>query len=491
MAASERPRLALIAGTVLALAAAPSGAAAQAVVPLSAPSPSAAATAPSTDGGPLLLDAVLASSARQAPQILEGLAKVRSAEGKRLSIEGAFDTVFSAEASSRLSGYYDGTYLDGKVTRPLEDWGGQVYSGYRISRGRFPIYEDKAYTNQAGEVRVGAVFALMRDRLIDDRRFGRTSADADIGVAEAERQMVAIGVQRRALDAYAGWVAAGQRLGIYRELVDLAEERQRGLRRSVEAGLRPAIVLVENEQSLLRRRAMLVQAEQAVAAAANTLSLYWRDGEGQPRVVTAAAMPGHLPPLPLARRDGPRLRPDLRAAQLRERLVRDRLALDRNALLPRLDFEVEGSRDFGVQGAGGPSRFGNDLKVGLRFSLPLQQRTAQGRIAQTEAEIDAARRRAQWLDEQIGAEVRGLEIASDAVDKLVSLSGEERARADTMAQAERRRFTLGASDLFLVNTREEAAANAALGLVDVQLRRLAVRADLLAASGDARALGLE
>jgi hypothetical protein len=59
-----------------------------------------------------------------------------------------------------------------------------------------------------------------------------------------------------------------------------------------------------------------------------------------------------------------------------------------------------------------------------------------------------------------------------------------------MAVAERRRFEMGASDLFLVNTREETAAGVALGLLDGRLKRLASSADLAAASGNAAALGL-
>ncbi|VWX48328.1 TolC family protein [Novosphingobium sp. 9U] len=441
--------------------------------------------------GPLHLRDLLSSSARHAPQILEGLARVRAAEGKRLSVDGAFDTVFSAEAFTRPSGYYDGSFLDLKVTRPFETIGGQTYSGYRVSRGSFPIYEDKAYTNRLGEIRVGAVFSLLRDREIDERRFARTSADADVALADAERQMIAIGVQRRAIDAYSSWIAAGQRVGVYAELVKLAEERQAGLRRSVDAGLRPAIVLVENDQNLLRRRSLLVQAQQALTVAANSLSLYWRDHTGAGLMPTPVHLPSELPAvIPAKYSMADRFRPDQAAAELRERLVRERLTLDRNSLLPRLDMEVEASRNFGDEGLGGRSRFGNDVRFGLRLSVPLQQRGARGRIAQTEGEIAAARQRIRWLDDQISAEIRGLGVQARALERVVAIAVEEKSRADQMAVAERRRFTMGASDLFLVNTREEAAANAALSVIDVQLRRFAISADLAAATGDVDQLGL-
>lgn len=477
-----------LAATWLLVACLSAPASAQEIAPLPLPTPPP--SPPRYVSTELSASDLLASSARQSPQILEALARVRAADGRRMGAEGAFDTLFSAEAGSRVLGYYSGSFADAKVTRPLENWGGQVYGGYRVSSGTFPIYEDKTYTNQLGEIRAGAVFSLLRDRMIDDRRFGRVSAEADQAVAQAERQMVAIGVQRKAFDAYLNWVAAGQRLAVYRQLLGLAQERQRGLRRSFEAGLRSRIVLTENDQTVLRRQAMVVQSEQAVAASANTLSLYWRDAEGRPVIARAEQMPAHLPTPPVTERPKDVMRPDLIVAQLRERLVRDRLELDRNALLPRLDLQVEMARDFGEIGPGGVSRSGNDLRFGLRFSVPLEQRTARGKLMQTEAELEANLRRAQWIDEQIRAEIEGIAIALDAAERLIALTEEERQRAEEMAAAERRRFEMGASDLFLVNSREEAAASVSLNLLDQQIRRIAASADLAAATGHAEGLGL-
>ena len=91
------------------------------------------------DTRPLLLDEVLRSSATHAPQIVEAFARVRQAEGRALTAEGAFDTVFDVDAQSRVAGYYDGTVVEGRATRPLAGNGGPRYGGYRVSRGAYPI----------------------------------------------------------------------------------------------------------------------------------------------------------------------------------------------------------------------------------------------------------------------------------------------------------------------------------------------------------------
>jgi outer membrane protein TolC len=443
---------------------------------------------------PLTLSEVLGSSRRHAPQVLEAIAKVRQAGGKALTAEGAFDTVVKAEAETRLSGYYDGRFAQGTITRPIENFGGSLYGGYRVSSGRFPIYEDERFTNQLGEIKVGAVLSLLRDRVIDDRRFARSSARIDIDIADAERLLTAIGIQRRAIGAYNQWVAAGLRRSVYRDLLQLARDRQSGLRRQVQAGARPGIILTENEQNILRRETLVVRAEQELAVAANGLSLFLRDTNGAPLQPDAKRLPTAFPQLtrtianPRVLLDG---RPDLRQLDLRLKQATERLALDRNSLSPRLDLKVEASQDIGPVGEGGSSRVGTDTKVGLSFTLPLERRVAKGRIDQTVAEIDAIRRRRQQTEEQIVAAIDALAIDVGATKQLRALAEAEHDRATTMARAESRRFVMGASDFFLVNIREEAAADAAVRELDAAYREVVANAELASAAADLPTLGLE
>lgn len=443
---------------------------------------------------PLMLDEVLASSARHSPMIIEALAKVRQAEGKLLTAEGAFDTLFKGEAKSRVSGYYDGSIAEAKLTRPFTTNGGEAYASYRVSRGAFPIYEDGNYTNQAGEVKVGAVFALLRDRLIDERRTRLGLADRDIDIARLEGQMVAIGVQGRALQAYQAWVVAGLRLATYRGLFDLAMKRRASIGRQVELGAQPDILQTENEQNIMRRRALVVRAELELATAANGLSLFNRDENGAPVIPDAARLPGVLPSLPQApRMIGPRPlpnRPDLSSILARLDQAQSRLDLAENDLRPRLDLFAEGSRDIGAIGLGGPSRVGTEGVAGVRLSVPLERRAARGRIAEANGEIDALRSRRRQLSDQIAADVNAIAVTVEASRELVTLSVREAGLAEQMAGAERRRFSLGASDFLIVNLREESAADARVRQIDAEFRLAAARADYATITADRDALGL-
>ncbi len=443
---------------------------------------------------PLTLDEVLQSSAAHAPAILEAMTRERQAEGRLLSAEGAFDLLFEGEAQSRALGYYDGALIEGRATRPLTTNGGALYGGYRVSRGDFPVYEDKAFTNRLGEVKVGAIFSLMRDRLIDERRGRLGLAGSDIALARLDREMVTIGVQRRAIDAYQTWVATGMRADVYRDLLSLATARQASIERMITLGARPEILGIENRQNIVRRQALLVRAEQDLAAAANALSFYLRGADGERILVTSDRLPPGFPELRLPAL-GPELasrieRPDLQAILVRLEQVEVKRLLAENELRPRLDVRAEMAKDLGPVGLGGTSRTPLEGIVGLRLSLPLERRQARGKIAEAAAEGDGLRLRSRLIEDQILVEVNGLAIQASAADRLVSLAADETALADRMAEAERRRFQLGASDFIVVNLREESAADARLRQLDAEYRRSALRAELAAATVDRDQLGL-
>ncbi|MDG2520538.1 TolC family protein [Caulobacter segnis] len=457
--------------------------------------PILAPAAVSAAAEPLTLAEVLRSSARASPQIIEQLARERQAQGRALSAQGAFDTVFGVEGRSRMLGYYDGDVVEARATRPFTTNGGYAYGAYRVSRGAFPIYEDEVYTNELGEAKIGVLYSMLRDRLIDERRTQRTLAASDIDIARFERLAVAVGVQTRAVKAYQTWVAAGWRLRAYRELVELADSRRGAIERQVALGARPDILITENEQNRVRRQALVVRAEGDFRTASNALSLYYRDAAGQPRIVDETSLPRALSALAVdaspAHRINASERPDLQSLLERIDQSTAKLALAENNLKPRFDLRAEFGKDVGDEGRGGASRTPAEAAIGFRFAVPLQNRAAKGKLAEARAEIDALEARARLLRDQITIEVEGVSIALNAAERLAATAEQERDLADRLAAAERRRFQLGSSDFFLVNQREETATDAAVRLIEAQTRIAAARADLAAATVDWTALGLD
>ena len=444
---------------------------------------------------PLLPEQVAASAADHYPEVVAALAERQGAVGALLSARGAFDTVFSVEGQSRVTGFYDGDVIEAKAERAFGPYGTRLYGGYRLADGDFPIYEDVFHTNDSGELKVGVLFSLLRDRLIDDRRFGVRDAQLALVQADLELLLTRIGVQRRALLAYYAWVEEGQELDVLRDLLTLAETRQTAFEQQVERGARAAIFLTENAQNLTRRRALVTEAERDLALAANTLSLYYRGPGGEPIVPGPDRLPETVPlPPPVGEADLPDVlgrRPDLALLRTAAERARARLDLAENALRPRLDLGVEAGQDLGpISGEGGFSRDQGEVILGLNFEVPLANRAARGRVARAEADITRIEADRRLATDRISAELRDVLISLRAAERLVELARLEAEQAEIMRAAEQRRFQEGASDFFLVNLREEAVTDARIKLARAILTLNAARLTYDAAVLDTGRLGL-
>jgi outer membrane protein TolC len=428
----------------------------------------AAATRAQESPRPLLPREVLESSAQHYPGILKALAELQLARGKALAAEGAFDLVFSVDGFSRVDGYYDGSVLDSSVKQALPGMGASLYSGYKISRGDFPVYEDEYFTNLGGQFKVGVLFALLRDREIDSRRFQRRDSELATAQASLDLLLTRIGVQQRALIAYWRWVAAGRQLQVYEELLRIALHRESGLEEEVESGRRARIFLTENRQSIIRRQRLKATAQRDFRIAATELSFYYRDERGARRSVSIERLPEQsltesLSEPPLASEDislAATERPELQRLRLAMERTRRAIDLSENNLKPRLDLNLELAQGLGDEGQGGPSRDSTDAIVGFSFSLPLGQRAARGRLSEARAKLTALEQEQRLLQDRIEMELTNIVLSLDVAHELARLARDEVQQAEAMRRAEQQRFDQGASDFFLVNVREEEAANA-------------------------------
>ncbi|MEL6530960.1 MAG: TolC family protein, partial [Pseudomonadota bacterium] len=305
----------------------------------------------------LLPDAVLRSSALRFPSILESFEREAAARSDQLAADGAFDLILEAEYYDRFTGTFSGGYAEVKATQAIAPYGAKVFGSYRLSDGRFPIYENIYNTNQAGEFKVGALFSLLRDRRIDRRRFAIEDTRLAASQARLDILLVQLKVQHEALKTYWRWVASGREIAIYEELLEIAQARAVGLGRKVRSGAMPRIALTENEQNVIRRKTLVEEAKRNFATASNSLSYYLRDSTGQLVIPTRAQLPqdGDLSALPdiqalmtMERSDILERRPELQDFKVALERARNNIELRRNDIQPRLDASVELSRDFGA-----------------------------------------------------------------------------------------------------------------------------------------------
>jgi outer membrane protein TolC len=450
--------------------------------------------------GPLLPEEVLRSSALTFPSILESFERAAAARSDQLAADGAFDLILEGEAYDRVTGTFSGGYAEVGARQPIAPFGGEVYGTYRLSDGTFPIYENIFNTNQLGEFKIGGLLSLLRDRRIDSRRFNVEDTRLASESARLDVLLVQMKVQHEALKAYWYWAAAGQEVAVYEELLEIAEARAIGLARQFEEGATPRIALTENEQNVIRRKTLLTEAQRDFETAATSLSYYLRRPSGELITPTRAQLPGpevlaRLPDmqalLSVERRDVLANRPELRDFKIALERAQNKVALRENDLQPELELKAELSRDFGRIGDGGPTFDSTDTVVGVTFSVPLQRRAARGRLRRAEAELREIELRKRRIADQVSVELDNILTNLSAALRLAALAEDEVEQADAMVAAERRRFSLGAGDFFLVNVREERAADAQIRQIRANLNGRLAEASYNAATMDLSALGLE
>ncbi|ANM31445.1 hypothetical protein ABI59_20505 [Acidobacteria bacterium Mor1] len=438
---------------------------------------------------PLGLGEVLGSVERHYPGLLAAEELREIAAGKLQAGRGRFDTELRAGYEDR-SGFYDNLQASLGVRQPLRRLGGDIEAAYRLGRDSFADYDGDLLTNRDGEWSVDARLPLARDLRIDDRRVALESAEIEVERVTPRIREARISARRLAERAYWEWLSAGQKYRIAEDVLELAENRQSALEASVEEGLIAGILLVDNERLIAERTASLISAERGLQDAAIDLSVFYRDSEGNPRVVDAGRLPADFPPL-----DAPAVRLDGDIANARDsrpepqllRQKRRQLELEargaRNKLQPKIDLKLNVSQDVGDIVSNPDDKSELAVKAGIAFGLPIQRREAAGKLREREGELRRIDQQIRLLEDRIEAQVREAHNAWTQAFRRYEQASRSLDLARELEDAERIQVQEGNSDLLRLNIREQQSAQAAVFLVDAMTEYYEARNDYRAALG--------
>ena len=402
------------------------------------------------------------------PPLLAALQEINQASADALAAKGKFDTKLKGKAESNNLGYYENRVVDVSVEQPLRWGGADIFGGWRIGQGTFPVYEGKYDTRSGGEYRVGARLPLLQDRSIDSRRadLSKTAIGLQTAGLSVEQQRLAI--MNSAIQRYWLWVAAGNRLSIARGVLLTAQNRQALLDLGADSGQLPAIDAVDNRRAVLQRRGQVTEATRALQAAALDLSLLYRDAAGNPIIPTEAQLPAEVEqsqvPDPENITQSVSLalekRPDARRVATQRASAEVDLKVARNLKLPDLDLTTLFTSERGTNPnvRRGPQEF----RAGLNFELPVQRRYAEGRIRAARSRIEQYAKREQFARDTIREEVQDAISAVTTASQRLRLAQDELKVTKQLEQAERTKFDLGEGTLFLLNLREQATLEAAV-----------------------------
>lgn len=416
----------------------------------------------------LQLRTVLQSVEQDYPLLAAVFQERGIAAGELVAAEAPFNTKVVTNAKDVPLGFYRYHIVDSYIEQP--NWrGGRTFAGYRIGTGpTFPIWFGEFETNTGGEFRAGFVQSLLQGLAIDKRRADYLKAEIARSTAEPVIRQQRIEFMRAAAIAYWEWVGAGRRYVIAKQLLDTGLERDQVLEERARRGDIARIERTDNLRIINDREAKLVAAGRKFQEAGIKLSLFYRDAVGLPVLPDPQQLPHGFPSPP--RHDAQRLgrdvqvafqmRPELRELALKRQSLNVELAWARNQRLPQVDGFLTAAKDVGSE-TPPIDKTPFQLEAGVVAAVPLQFSQARGSIQRTQAAIAQLGARLRWYEEKITAEVQ------DATSELIAAHEQWVQRREgvqltyQMEVAERSKFDLGDSNLFILNLRELDTRDAA------------------------------
>ena len=427
----------------------------------------------------LTLSDVLRIVSENHPKLRGADAQRRIAAEKRLEKQGAFDPVFVTGADwLRFNSEIDAKTLRGKAaTSRIADagvefttrYGLKVAAGTRFNLGK--IKAPLAPTGSGGEYFLEFKLPLLRGARINEKVAAERQALLGEPLADTEFESTRLQLLLKAAESYWEWVAAKRKMDVAQDLLALSEFRAKAVRDRVTAGDLPAIDATEADLEVQRRQGGLTKAERDLQKSAFKLSLsLWTSDGQQVLSPTPAQVPNSLT-APLAftdqqSRDGQQLaeqrRPELTALGINKQITQVDLDLAKNQRLPGVDVVFSPGRDLGT------GAIGNTVKAGVTFTLPLRQRTADGRIGQATYKLQKIDFDTLNEKQRIITEVQDAVSAINTTYERFRAAEREVTLAVQLEEGERTKFQLGDSTLFLVNQRERATAEAKVKLIEIQ-----------------------
>jgi outer membrane protein TolC len=291
---------------------------------------------------------------------------------------------------------------------------------------------------------------------------------------------------------YWSWVAAGQAYMVTRELLTVAQDRNRAIARQVELGNLAATELQQNERLIASRQAKLIETQRKLQSAAIKLSLFWRDDNGDPVVPTPAQLPARFPEPREPNTDrvdeymevALNQRPELQDLALHREAANIDLTQGQNETLPRLDAVVEASKDVGGWASSKGDKTPFEMEAGLLFDVPLQRRKAIGKIESAQGKLTQISLKQRYTENKIRAEVADALSALKGAYKRVQRTREGVQLARQLVNAEYRSFELGNSDVLRIALQEGAELDSQLLEIEALLDYFQATAEYRYAIGE-------
>ncbi|MEW7278029.1 TolC family protein [Aquimarina sp. 2201CG1-2-11] len=421
------------------------------------------------------------------PLVKQANLQLSIGEANLLKARGGFDPKVSVDYDRKKfkqTEYYDQL----NATFKIPTWYGiEFKANFEENTGQF--LNPNLTVPDGGLYSAGVSFSLAQGFLINERMAMLKKARFFIDQTKAQRELLVNHLIFEASLAYFKWVKANTEQEIYADFLSNALLRFQGIKRSVESGDKASIDTTEAKITYETRKLNLEAARLKTRKAAlkvgtflwlNDVPLEIKENVSpvfpdSSAISNSLYLEGITNNLKILENH-----PKIRTITAKINGVRIDRSLKRNKLLPKLDFQYNFITPDGDQ----LNSFNTaNYKAGVNFSIPLFLRKERGDVKLADLKLkDANFERAATsltLQNRIieaNAEIVSLQEQNSLIRGIVI-------SYKTMLTAEERKFELGESSLFLVNSREQKLIEAQLKANTLQIKFLKANASLYNALG--------
>ncbi len=397
------------------------------------------------------------------PLIEEAEFKVKSSEGELTASEGAFDHKLLFKSRNRLEDKYDNQYFETSIERQTALGGTSLVAGHRQGRGTFPSYDGKFKTSGAGEIFAGLSLPILRHFSTDEFRTHLKIKQIENKQYLSQLKLKKLITVHKALTLYYKWVLESQKLKINRGIYELAKLRHSMIEKRFHAGDLEKIKVTDNLRAIDKRNSEVIKNEIDLYKIRAELSLYVRDDQGAPQILTEEnssevilQTPENLLQDSLSVTENPQIE----ILKLEREKLSNELSFYEQSQRPGLNLELMGSKELSPNAAYDPQ----SLQIGFKFDLPLENRKAEGKSVSYAYKVRALEKQKIYLEQELIQQFNFFKEASSRSRLKWEITSREYENTKKMAEAEKSKWAQGASDLFMVNLREQDTA-------DVEIRR--------------------
>lgn len=400
---------------------------------------------------------------------------VQKSEAQILQARGGFDPILSHYSTQKT---FDGKnyYTSHAPELSIPTWYGiELRSGLENLQGtRLNSSETLGETSY-----LGISIPLAKNLFMDQRRASLQQAKLMNKMALQEQRSVLNDLFSDAMASYWNWVKSVRVLKIVDQNLQIAAARVSFVKRSVELGERPAIDTLE-ATTQLQYFENLYQAKWVERENSRlSLSVYLWQENNTPQELPAEVQPAEVKNefawiadfdlnLSSLLEKAYANHPDLSAYQYKIEGLQVEKKLKFQSLLPKLDVSYNALSKGLTPSLEARPLFENNYQYGIKFEMPLRLSKGRADYALAKLKIQEESLNLAQKKQQIQVKVSSYYNQVEALKKQIQTQQNALANYQALVKAEETRFANGESSLFLINSRETKAMEAAEKLTELK-----------------------